>query len=147
MNECYTLTCNSDASQNASSSSLILFNLHPALRGCYHSALYFSSHRCRSNIRASFCCLCAYNLIISLSHQDMLIWCLQRQSALGVLVNCTGMIEAARYMDCSCILAKGNHHRFKIVYVVSMSLQVARQFDHMTGVLWGLCMPHIITIK
>ena len=79
----------------------------------------------------------------------MLVCCLQvaRQSALRVLVNCTSMIEATRYMDRSCILAKGNHHRFKIVYVASMSLQVARQFDHMTGVLWGLCMLHIITIK
>jgi len=95
------------------------------------------------------CTSTEYNLIISPSLQDMLICCLQvaRQSALRVLVNCTSMIEATRYMDRSCILAKGNHHRFKIVYVASMSLQVARQFDHMTGVLWGLCMLHIITIK
>jgi hypothetical protein len=59
------------------------------------------------------------------------------------------MIEATRYMDGSGIRAKGNHHRLKIVYVVSMSLQVASQFDHihMNGVLWGLCMPHIVAIK
>ena len=59
------------------------------------------------------------------------------QSVLGVLINCTGMIEATRYMDRSCILAERHHHRFKIVYVVSMSL-VERQCENMTGIQWGM---------
>lgn len=44
-------------------------------------------------------------------------------------------------MDCSCIHAKWHHHRFKIVYIVSMPL-VEMQCEHMTGVQWGL---HIVS--
>jgi hypothetical protein len=40
MKECYTLASNSDASQNASSSSLILFNLHPPLRGVITCSIF-----------------------------------------------------------------------------------------------------------